>query len=457
MKYDLIIIGAGPGGYLAAMRAKQRGFKKVMIVEQQWWGGVCLNVGCIPTKALLKCSKVYNFITHASSYGIEVPKKVASIDWTKMQSRKAVVVGKLSGAVKFLMKKYKVDVVEGKAAAKDQHTIIVKDKEYEFEKLLLATGSEPRHLPLDGFAEARKAGFLLDSTSMLALKNLPKSMITIGGGVIGLEFSFMMAELGVEVTILQGLDTILEILDQDISKEMTKIALENKKIKIITNALVKGAKDKSILYQKDGKDCSIKADICLEAVGRVPTSEGFDNIGITRGKINSIVVNEKMQTNLSHIYAIGDVIGISMLAHTAYKEAKVAIDNMVGIETTIDYEQIPNCIYTSPEVASVGLTEAQAKTKEIDYKTAILPLGVSGKAIADGATDGFMKLIIEKKYGAIIGAHIICPTATDMISDVTTLMATEGTITEFANVVRPHPTYNELLTDVGEGLEGIGH
>lgn len=445
MKYDTIVVGAGPGGYIAAIKAAENGFK-TMIIEKKYMGGVCLNVGCIPTKTLLKSSKIYDIILHADKYGIELPAEIAKINWKKMQTRKETVVKKLVGAIEFLMKKNKIDVVRGNAKAINKTSLSVDNETYEFKNLILANGSIPRHLPLSGFEEARKRNFLLDSTTLLSLKELPKSMITIGGGVIGMEFSFMMAELGVDVSILQGLPTILELLDTDISNEMTKIA-KKKNIKIIPNAMVKGVDNKTneVLYEIKKKEHRLKADKVLESVGRIPHWPSFKNINLKTGVMGSIVVNEYMQTNIENIYAIGDVTAKSMLAHTASAQAVVAVKNIIGQKTAMSYHIIPNCIYTHPEVATVGLTETEAKKQKLEFVKFRLPLSTNGKALADGEEDGFVKIIAGKKYKEIIGVHIICSSATDMISEISTLMTCEGTIDELVDVIHPHPTISETI------------
>lgn len=362
-----------------------------------------------------------------------------------MQTRKAGVVTKLNNAVAYLMKTNKVDIIDGEAQAKDNATIVVNGEEIGFKSLIIATGSEPRHLPLEGFDEAFEKGFLIDSTGALSLPSIPKDFVVIGGGVIGMEFACMYNELGANVTILQGLPTILEMMDADVAKEMTKI-FKAKGIKVLPNSKLVKIKGQEIFFEDaKGKMNSIKADYCLESVGRVPTATGFENLHLTRGRGGCIETDEFLRTNIPNIYAIGDVNGKAMLAHVASKEGLIAVNHILGGTEKMIYTEVPNAMYTHPEVACVGLSEQQAKEQKLDYVKATFPLRASGKALADGSTDGFVKIIAGKKYRDIIGVHIIASTATDMIGEVTTAMASEATTAEIAKAIHPHPTISESL------------
>ncbi|WP_425380352.1 dihydrolipoyl dehydrogenase [Spiroplasma endosymbiont of Stenodema calcarata] len=453
-KYDVIVVGAGPGGYVAAIKAAQEGFK-TLIIEKEYFGGVCLNVGCIPTKALLKSSKVYDLIGHADNYGIDITKMTeVAPNWLKMQERKAKVVTQLTKGVEFLLKKNKVDLVKGEAKAIDKNTIEVAGKRYTCTNLIIATGSVSRNLPLPGFEEAAKAGYVISSTEALSLPQIPKKLAIIGGGVIGIEFACLYRRLGTEVTILQGLDTILELLDKDIREELTKLLIKNN-VKIETNVKIKEIKDKTVIYDNSaGKEVKLTTDYCLVSVGRAPIITGFENIGLKIGERKNIEVDDQCRTNLPGVYAIGDVVGKAMLAHVASTQGLLVINNLKGKNDKMNYNRIPWCIYSFPEVATVGITEEQAIKDKIAYKAFKFPLAANGKAIADGETDGFVKILCEPKYGEILGAHIVAATATDMISEITVCMETEGTIHEFGKAIHPHPTLSEVLMEVAHGLEG---
>ena len=460
-QYDVMVIGAGPGGYVTAIKAAQLGLK-TLIVEKEYLGGVCLNVGCIPTKTLLKNSHVYDMVSHAEQFGIKLGKNIkAKVDWAAMQERKKKVVATLTNGVKGLLKKNKVTSVWGEAIPVDQHTIAVDGKKYQGQYLILATGSTPRHLPFTGSEAARDQGRMLDSTTVLSLPELPESLIVIGGGVIGVEFACMFAELGVKVTILQGLPKILELLDDDISVEMTKILTKQKKVTILPNAFVQKvtvANDKiTVAYedQIDKKIKSVTADYCLESVGRVPYLGGFANklnLEVVP-RIEALKVNEFCETNVPKVYAIGDVNAKLMLAHTASAQGIAVIETIVGMDQKINLNHIPSVIYSHPEVASVGVTEAAAKAQKLNFKTFKYPLRTIGKAIADGETEGFAKLIVDAQYGQILGAHIICATAGDMINEMTGYMTSEATLDEIVHTIRPHPTLSEMLTEVAHGLD----
>ncbi|WP_338971712.1 dihydrolipoyl dehydrogenase [Spiroplasma endosymbiont of Panorpa germanica] len=452
-EYDLAIIGAGPGGYVAAIKAAQHGLK-TLIIEKEYYGGVCLNVGCIPTKALLKSTSVYNTMKNAEKYGIKVDADSIKPDWSAMLKRKEAVIKQLVSGVEALIKKNKVDRLDGLAEIIDNNSLTVNNEVVKFKNLIIATGSSANELTLPGFDEAKKKGTLITSTEALSLKEIPKKIVIIGGGVIGIEFSSLFRRLGTQVTILQGLDTILEILDRDISKEMTRKLLTRPNVKIETNAQIIKIEGKKIFFKnKEGVETSVEFDYVLQSVGRKPVLPKFGKAAINLNPRGGIEINDYCQTSVPNIYAIGDVTSKIMLAHVASNQAEVAIENIVGKPTKMNYNFMPSCIYTSPEVAAVGLTEEQVKKDNIPYKAFKFPLIANGKSIADGNTDGFVKVIIDPKYGQILGAHIIASTATDMISEITTLMVAEGTIAELAKSVHPHPTVSEAIMEVAIALQ----
>ncbi|AOG61015.1 pyruvate dehydrogenase E3 component [Spiroplasma helicoides] len=458
--FEVIMVGAGVGGYVGAIKCAQLGLK-TMIVEKDNFGGVCLNIGCIPTKTLLKSADLYEQITkHSEKYGIKVDLKGVKADWELIQNRKKDVVSKLTMGVQGLLKKNKVTIVKGEAVALDKNTIQVGKDKYTCDNLIIATGSVPNHMNLPGAEEAIKKGWLVDSTGALSLPEIPKSIVIIGGGVIGVEFACVYKRLGTKVTILQFLPTILEMLDSDVSKEMTKELLNRGNLEIITEASTKEFKNGAVIYEKDGKTQTIKADYCLQSVGRRTVTTGFENIGLNINERNHIVINEYCETNLDGVYAIGDVTGRMMLAHVASYQGLITANRIArrlgkseAEDMVMNYDRVPSCIYTHPEVSMIGKTEDQLKKEGVEYKAYKFPFAAIGKALADGNTVGFVKLICEPKYKQVLGAHIISNTATDMISEIGTLIESEGTITELAKAIHPHPTLSEAIGEAAEALE----
>ncbi|ATZ17648.1 dihydrolipoyl dehydrogenase [Mesoplasma melaleucae] len=459
--FDVIVVGAGIGGYVSAIKTAQLGLK-TLIIEKQYYGGVCLNVGCIPTKSLLRTAKVFEDIVHkAVNLGIDMKTKdQPSINWDKALERKDGVVNKLTSGVKALLTKNGVKQIIGEASALDKNTITVNGKKYHCDNLIIASGSVPNELPLPGFAEGRASGFLIDSTKILSLPKIPKALTVIGGGVIGIEFGCLFAALGTKVTIIEGAPKVLPMLDQDVTALMTKTLKEKYKIEIFTNAKVKEVKGKSVTFEIDGVEQNVKSDYCLESIGRKTVTKGFDNIGLELSERKSIVANDYGETNLDGVYAIGDVTSKIMLAHVASHAGIVTANRIAlkankleGHDLKMDYSKIPSCIYSHPEIAMIGKTEQQLKAEGIEYKTFKFPFAAIGKALADDDTTGFVKIICEPKYKTLLGAHIIGNRATDMISEFTTLMECEGTITELARAIHPHPTMSEAIGEAAEALE----
>ncbi|MBE4704395.1 dihydrolipoyl dehydrogenase [Spiroplasma platyhelix] len=479
--YDLIIVGAGPGGYIAAERAGKLGLKTA-IVEKGTWGGVCLNIGCIPTKTLLKNAKVFHYLDVSEKYGINYDKNSIHIDWNVAQKRKDDVVKKLTTGVQFLMKSNKVDSIVGTASAVDSHTIKVTDKEgsqktYTAKYLIIATGSKVKmfdnpNVPVTGLStnDLKNNQTLLTSTEILSLKEIPKSLTVIGGGVIGCEFAALFSTLGTKVTIIEYLPSILAISDRDISNELTKIFINNG-IEILTNHSVASLEGNTLTYyaadDKERKNPkTITSDYFLLSTGRIPITEGFENLDLQIKPNGAFAVNNKLEALdknnqvLDNIYIIGDVTGEKMLAHVASSQGLMAINNILVKEKKanyqeriVNYNQMPSCIYSFPEAASVGLTEEEVKKLyPDDYLSKKIPFSINGKALSDGETDGFVKLIISKKYGEILGAHILGTTATDMIAEIVNIMVNEDTIVELANACHPHPTLSEVVMDVAQDL-----
>ena len=418
---DLIIIGAGPGGYETAVAAAKRGMK-VTIINDGPLGGVCLNEGCIPTK------------TFCHYAGKEEFKTVAE--------RKEQVVSQLRNGIAYLLKNPNITIVEGRATLKDANTVNVGDTDYQAKNIIIATGSKPAILPIPG----ADSEMVLTSTDVLNLKELPESICVIGGGVIGLEMACYLRKFGVEVTVLEYAPNILPNFDEDISKRLKQM-LTRQGIRIETSAQVTAIDDEGfVTYEKKGQKTEVVCDKVLMAVGRKPNTEGLnlDELGITHDK-KGITVNENMQTSIPNIYAIGDVNGRMMLAHVATFQGYRALNHIQGKADKIRFDLVPSAVFTTPEVASVGLTEAQCDDEELDYKVVKIPFGSVGKAVAMGETDGFCKLIIDKENDTILGCHIMGSHASDLIQEVVTMMNLGVTINDATDIIHAHPTLSEII------------
>ncbi len=449
MSYDVLVLGSGPGGYPAAIRASQLG-KKVAIIEKEALGGICLNWGCIPTKALLKSAQVYEYLKHAQAYGINA---TGTHDFNAVVARSRGVADKMSKGVTFLMKKNKIDVIMGfgklisptkiEVTAADGGKSIVEGK-----NIVIATGGRARELPslpLDGVKviEYRKA---------MSLPTQPKSMIVVGSGAIGVEFAYFYNSMGTKVTIVEFMPRIVPVEDEDISKELEK-QYKKSGISILTNAEVTqvdttGSGVKATIKTKDGNQV-LEADIILSAVGVVANLEGIglEALGIKTDK-GKIIVDGNQQTNVKGVYAIGDCTPGQALAHVAAKEGINAAEHIAGHHPEpLDYNNIPGCTYCSPEIASVGYSEAKAKEAGYEVKGGKFPFVASGKASAAGATDGFVKVIFDAKYGEFLGCHMIGANVTEMIAEAVVARKLETTAFEILNAVHPHPTMSEALKE----------
>lgn len=450
-KYDLVVIGSGPGGYIAAEHAAKHGLS-TLCIESRDYGGVCLNRGCIPTKALLNTSKIKQYVLKADEFGvIGIDTSHISLDWSKVIARKNLVVQKLQMGVQGLLKSAKAEMLKGEAKIVDQNTVSVNGESIAFTNLIIATGSSPRKFNLPGFDVGYNEGKVLTSDEVLNLPKIPEKFTVIGGGVIGIEFAILFAELGSKVTILQGVDRILEVLDKDISTEVTKLLL-NKGIVIHTDVQIQRYENGQIFYKKDNQEFSSSFDYCLVSVGRNPTTEIAKPLGLEFAPNGSIITNEKMQTSIKHIYAIGDCTSKVMLAHSAYKNAVVAVDAILNKPAKMDLLKIPSCIYTHPEVASVGYTEEQLKEKNIPFYSSKYSFANLGKALADGKTFGFIKLLVSQDCGEILGCHIVGEQASNYISEVALAMENEATVHTLAETIHPHPTYAEIIWEVARKI-----
>lgn len=450
-QYEVVVIGAGPGGYETAIKAAQSG-KKTAIIEGENFGGTCLNVGCIPTKALVKTVNLYEEIKKSAEFGIEgIDTSAVKVSMEKLQKRKQSVVKTLVNGVGALLKGNKVDIIKGKGSFVDPHTIAVGDQKITAEYVIIATGSETF---MPGFIQYEGNTNIITSTEALAVQEVPKSINIIGGGVIGIEFAYIFSHLGAKVTVVELMEQILPMVDEEIAK-LARKALEKAGVVFQTGAKVKKVKDNSVIFEKGGAEQSVEADVTLMAVGRTPYTEGLnaEGVGIEFDR-KAIKVDGHMRTNIDNIFAIGDVNGTSMLAHTASHEGFVAVANILGEPETMSYDKIPSCIYMEPEIASIGLTEAQAKEKYGQVKVGKFPMAANGKSLIEGEKSGMMKVIADAEYGEILGVHLFAVHATDMISEVSVAMNLESTVEEVMHAIHPHPTVSEAIGEAFMAADG---
>lgn len=450
MKYDIIVIGSGPGGYVTAIRASQLGFK-VAIIEKESLGGICLNWGCIPTKALLKSAQVFKYINNAEEFGLNKPNDV-SFEFPNVIQRSRNVAGKMSKGVEFLMKKNKIDVILGEAKVKPGKKVAVsadgETKDYSADHIIIATGARSRELPSLPQDGEKVIGY----RQALNLPNFPKSMIVVGSGAIGVEFAYFYATMGTEVTIVEYMPNIVPVEDKDVSKELEK-SFKKAGIKIMTNASVEsvdtsGSGVKAQVKTKNGEE-TLEAEIVLSAVGITPNIEniGLEDVGIVTDK-GRIIVNDFYETNIPGYYAIGDVLPTQALAHVASAEGITCVEKIKGMHVEpIDYNNIPGCTYCLPEIASVGYTEEKAKEAGYDIKVGKFPFSANGKATANGDTAGFVKVIFDAKYGEWLGCHMVGVGVTEMISEAVAARKLETTGHEILKTVHPHPTLSEAVME----------
>ena len=453
MNYDLIVIGSGPGGYVAAIRASQLGMK-VAVVERESLGGICLNWGCIPTKALLKSAQVYEYIQHAEDYGISVSGAKAQFE--KMIERSRGVADGMSKGINFLFRKNKITVINGTGKLLRGKKVEVTDaegkkQEYSAEHILLATGGRAKELPslhIDGKN-------VIDYRKAMSLEKQPKKMVVVGAGAIGVEFAYFYNAIGTEVTIVEFLEQgLVPREDPDISKELAKV-YKKMGINVLANTSVESVDTKGrgvtvkVKSRKDGKEEEIKCDVVLSAAGVTPNTEniGLETLGIAIDK-GMIKVDEFYRTNVAGIYAIGDVVPGPALAHVASAEGIICVEKIAGQNThPLDYNNIPSCTYCWPEIASVGYTEQAAKDAGYEIRVGKFPFTASGKAKAAGASQGFVKVIFDAKYGEFLGAHMIGANVTEMIAEVVAARKLETTGHEIIKAVHPHPTMSEAVME----------
>ncbi|MCK4418540.1 dihydrolipoyl dehydrogenase [Candidatus Aerophobetes bacterium] len=449
----IIIIGAGPGGYVAGIRAAQLE-ADVTIIEENQIGGTCLNRGCIPTKSLLASTEALLLVRRASELGIEVGEAVPN--FSRMMERKNRIVSGLRGGVDYLLKANKIKVIKGKAGFLDSHKIHIETdtgtQKLEGEKIIIASGSKPLLLPFIDFDHSA----VLTSEEALKLKEIPKSLLIIGAGVIGCEFASIFNPLGTKITMVEMMDQILPTEDKRIVQVMQQV-LQKRGINIFTKTKLEEIieyREDSITARFDNGE-EVTTEKILISVGREANTEGLglENLLLRVDGKGNIIVNEKMETNLEGIYAIGDVVGGYLLAHVAFEEGIVAAENALGIDSKIDYTSVPNCIFTSPQIGTVGLTLDKAK-EEIEAKLARFPFAASGKAQAMGEAEGLLQLIVEEDSGRILGGQIIGPHAADLIHEIALAVRWGLTTEQVASTIHAHPTFSEAIMEVAKKAEG---
>lgn len=457
IELDTVIIGAGPGGYVAAIRAAQLG-QKVAIVEREYIGGVCLNVGCIPSKALISAGHHFQESLDSTMFGVTAEN--VSLDFTKTQEWKDNgVVNKLTSGIAMLLKKNKVEVLEGEAFFVDDHTLRVMHPDsaqtYSFNNAIIATGSRP--IEIKGF---KFGGRVLDSTGGLNLKEVPKKFVIIGGGVIGAELGGAYANLGSEVTILEGSPQILPTYEKDMVK-LVETEFKNKGIQVVTKAMAKEAVDNgdsvTVKYEVDGKEESVTADYVMVTVGRRPNTNdmGLEQAGVEIGERGLITVDKQGRTNVKNVFAIGDIVPGAALAHKASYEAKIAAEAISGKKVAVDYKAMPAVAFTDPELATVGMTIAEAKDAGLEAKAFKFPFAGNGRALSLGKTEGFIRLVTTVEDNVLIGAQIAGVSASDIVSELALAIESGMNAEDISLTIHPHPSLGEIVMDASELALGL--
>jgi dihydrolipoamide dehydrogenase len=454
MQYDVVVIGSGPGGYVGAIRCAQLGLKTAVIEKYKTFGGTCLNVGCIPSKALLDSSEHFHNAAHTfQTHGINL--KDLKVDMPQMIARKNDVVAQNTAGIQYLFKKNKIDAFEGMGSFVDKNTIkITKDGKSETitaKNIIIASGSKPTALPFLPIDKKR----IITSTEALNITEVPKQMVVIGGGVIGLELGSVYARLGTKVSVIEFMPSIIGTMDAGLGKELQRVLKKSLGMEFfmghkVTGATTKGKKVTVIATNAKGEEVKFEADYCIVAVGRIAYTEGLglENIGIkTEERGNKIPVNDHLETTVPGVYAIGDVVKGAMLAHKAEDEGVYVAERIAGQKPHINYNLIPGVVYTWPEVAAVGYTEEQLKEKGVAYKAGSFPFKASGRAKASMDTDGFVKVLADAKTDEILGVHMIGPRAADMIAEAVVAMEFRASAEDIARICHAHPTYTEAMKE----------
>lgn len=454
---DTIVIGAGPGGYVAAIRAAQLG-QKVTIVEKGALGGVCLNVGCIPSKALISAGHRYHDAKHSEDIGISAEN--VTVDFSKVQEWKGSVVNKLTSGVQGLLKANKVEIVSGEAYFVDSNNLKVMDEKssqtYTFKHAIIATGSRPIELPTFKYSER-----VINSTGALALKEIPKKLVVIGGGYVGTELGTAYANFGTEVTILEGADEILPGFEKQMSSLVKRNLKKKGNVEIHTKAFAKGVEESEsgvkVSFEVNGEEKTVEADYVLVTVGRRPNTDelGLEQVGVEVTEKGIIKTDKQLRTSVPNIFAIGDIVEGPPLAHKASYEGKIAAEAIAGEPAEIDYLGIPAVVFSEPELATVGYTEAQAKEEGMEVKASKFPFAANGRALSLNSTDGFLKLITRKEDGLVVGAQVAGASASDMISELGLAIEAGMTAEDIAMTIHAHPTLGEITMEAAEVAIGL--
>jgi dihydrolipoamide dehydrogenase len=454
---DLCIIGTGPGGYVAAVRAAQLGMK-VAVVEREELGGICLNRGCIPTKAMLRSAEVLTTMQHAADYGVNAEN--ITVDFGKVVDRREKVVKQLVGGIGSLMKSYNVEVIRGSGQLAERGKVKVtgaSDATVNASNVILATGSTPAKLPIPG----GDGPGVIDSDGALALREIPKSMLVIGGGAVGSEWACVFAAFGTKVTLVEMLPTLLPLEDEDMGKTLAR-SLQRQGVTVHTEAKLEeisvGDDGLSVgtLTLKDGKQERVAAEKVLVGVGRKPNTSGLglDGVGVTTDRRGFVTVDDYLRTNLPNVYAIGDLTGKALLAHVASHQGVAAVEAIAGKGHAMDYKAVPACTYTHPEVASVGLSEKKAREAGYDVRIGRFPFAASGRAMTYGETDGLVKMVADAKYGELLGMHVIGPQASELIPEATLGIRLEATLEDIMGTIHAHPTLAEAIGEAAWSAAG---
>ena len=457
--YDVVVIGAGPGGYVAAIRAAQLGMKVACVEKEKTLGGTCLNIGCIPSKALLNSSeKFVELSQHAEEHGIKVSK--IDIDVSKLMQRKEKIVKQLTTGIGFLFKKNKIIHINGTASFDNKQTITISssegDKKITAKNFIIATGSSAIEIPSIPIDEKQ----IVTSTGALSLKSIPKTLLVIGGGYIGLEMGSVWSRLGSKVTVVEALDRIVPTMDEEIAKEfiksLKKQGLEFKLLHKVISTKINKSEVEVSMESEDKKEIKEKYEVVLMSVGRKPNTEGLnlEKIGVKLTDKKAIEINKDFKTSVEGVYAVGDVTPGPMLAHKAEEEGVACVEIINGQKTHMNYDSIPAIVYTNPEVASVGKTEEQLKGLKVEYKIGKFPFMANGRALTTSASEGFVKILADKKTDAILGAHIIGHDAGQLIAEIVTTMEFGGSAEDIARICHAHPTTSEAVKEAAMNVDG---
>lgn len=445
-KYDIAILGGGPGGYVAAIKAAQLG-ASVVLIEKERLGGLCLNWGCIPTKTLLITARHLRDLLRSEEFGITgIDLSNATVDWKLLLERKDKVVDKLVNGIQLLFQKNKIDHINGFGKVLDKNHIRAGDKTIEFDKLIIATGAKGIRPEIPGLKDAFESGLAIDSRGALRLEEKPKEIVILGGNVYAVEFATIFNTLGAKVTLVHRNKGILSGAERELAQLLER-QLKKDGVNILSESEIRSFSKDGIVIERKGKDDVLNPEKILVFLGIEPNLEGLEKLKLEMNERGFIKTDKNLRTNIENVFAVGDVNGTIPLAHVASAEGIVAAETIMGFESKMNYNIIPRVVYSFPELASVGITEEKAKEKNLDYSIGKFPLTANGMAIAEGETNGFVKIISDNKYGEVIGVHMAAATASDMISKAATVMQLEGTVYDIAKTIHPHPTFSEAFTE----------